>query len=176
MKADPHDVATPSAWVVRWAGYIPPGGRVLDVASGNGRHARYLAERGYQVEAVDRDPELPARLAGIPGIDARVADLELGYWPYPGQQFAGVVVTNYLHRPLLPALLDALAFGSVLIYETFAMGNERYGRPSNPAYLLQPGELLEVARNQLRVIAYEDVIVADPKPAAVQRICAVRYL
>ena len=176
MKIDPHDVATPSAWVVRWAGTIPEGGRVLDLAAGNGRHARYLAAQGHPVEAVDRDPELAARLAGIAGIDVRVADLEAGPWPYAGERFAGIVVTNYLHRPLFPAIADALDFGGVLIYETFAMGNERYGRPSNPAYLLQPGELLEVARHQLRVIAYEDVIVTDPKPAAVQRICAVRYL
>ena len=176
MKADPHEVATPSAWVVRWAGHIPEGGRVLDLASGSGRHARSLAARGHPVEAVDRDPELAARLDGIDGIDVRVADLEAGPWPYAEERFAGIVVTNYLHRPLLPAIVEALGFGGVLIYETFAMGNERYGRPSNPAYLLQPGELLEVARQQLRVIAYEDVIVADPRPAAVQRICAVRYL
>jgi SAM-dependent methyltransferase len=176
MSCDPHDIPTPSPWVARWAASIPEGGRVLDLASGNGRHARYLAARGHPVEAVDRDPELAARLAGIDGIDVRVADLEAGPWPYADQRFAGIVVTNYLHRPLFAAIVDALGFGGVLIYETFAMGNERYGRPSNPAYLLQPGELLEVARQQLRVIAYEDVIVADPKPAAVQRICAVRFL
>ncbi len=176
MKADPHDVATPSAWVVRWAGRIPAGERVLDLAAGNGRHARYLAAQGYPVEAVDRDPGLSARLAGIDGVDVRVTDLEAGPWPYAGERFGGIVVTNYLHRPLLPAIVDALGFGGVLIYETFAMGNERYGRPSNPAYLLQPGELLEVARHQMRVVAYEDVIVTDPKPAAVQRICAVRFL
>jgi SAM-dependent methyltransferase len=176
MKADPHDVATPSAWVVRWAGRIPAGERVLDLAAGNGRHARYLAAQGHPVEAVDRDPGLSVRLAGMEGVDVRVADLEAGPWPYAGVRFGGIVVTNYLHRPLLPAIVDSLGFGGVLIYETFAMGNERYGRPSNPAYLLQPGELLEVARHHMRVIAYEDVIVTDPKPAAVQRICAVRFL
>ena len=176
MTSDLHDIPTPSPWVVRWADRIPPGGRVLDVAAGNGRHARYLASLGYQVEAVDRDRELLARLKGVEGVDTRFADLEAGLWPYRGEQFAGVVVTNYLYRPLLPAILDALDFGSVLIYETFAMGNERFGKPSNPSYLLQPGELLEVARQNLRVIAYEDVIVSEPRPAAVQRLCAVRFL
>lgn len=176
MSSDPHDIAIPSQWVTRWAACIPAGGRVLDLASGNGRHARYFAARGHPVDAVDRDPELPARLAGVPGVTARIADLEGGQWPYSGEQFAGIVVTNYLHRPLLPVLLEALGFGGVLIYETFAMGNERFGRPSNPAYLLQPGELLEAARLRLRVIAYEDVIVEKPRPAAVQRICGVRYL
>ncbi len=176
MKPDPHDVATPSAWVVRWAGCVPAGGRVLDVAAGGGRHARYFAAQGHPVIAVDRDPGLADRLAGMDGVEARIADLETGSWPFAGERFAGIVVTNYLHRPLLASILDALAFGGALIYETFAAGNERYGRPSNPAYLLQPGELLEVARHQLRVVAYEDVIVEEPKPAAVQRICAVRYL
>lgn len=172
--SDPHDIPEPSAWVVRWASCIPAGGRVLDVACGNGRHARYLAAQGYTVEAVDRDP--PDALAEVSGISVRAADLEGAPWPYAGEHFAGIVVTNYLYRPLLALFLDALVFGGVLIYETFAAGNERYGRPSNPAYLLQPGELLEVARHHFRVIAYEDVIVAEPKPAAVQRICAVRYL
>jgi SAM-dependent methyltransferase len=171
---DPHDSPAPSAWVVRWAGRIPPGGQVLDVASGNGRHARYLAGLGHRVEAVDRDPALPERLAGLTGAVARVADLEQGLWPYEGSRFDGIVVTHYLHRPLLPRLVGALAPGGALIYETFAAGNERFGRPANPDFLLRAGELLEAVRGQLRVVAYEDVIVSEPKPAAVQRICAVR--
>ena len=174
MSADPHDIAAPSAWVVRWAGRVPAGGRVLDVASGSGRHARYFAARGHPVEAVDRDPGLSSRLAGAAGVDARIADLENGPWPYEGSRFAGIVVTNYLHRPLFSRLVAALAPGGALIYETFAVGNERYGRPANPDFLLRPGELLEVVRGQLRVVAYEDVIVSEPKPAAVQRICAIR--
>ena len=174
MKDCHHDIAAPSAWVVRWAERVPAGGRVLDIACGNGRHARYFAERGHPVEAVDRDPALLAGLAGIPGISTRCADLEGGQWPYQDELFAGVVVANYLHRPLFPHLLAALATGGVLIYETFAAGNERYGRPSNPAFLLRPGELLDVVRGRLRVIAYEDLHVSEPRPAVVQRICATK--
>ena len=173
MTTDPHDVAKPSAWVVRWAERIPPAGRVLDVACGSGRHARYFAARGHPVEAVDRDPAMLGGLAGVAGVTTRCADLEAGSWPYPDEQFAGIVVTNYLHRPLFPRLLAGLAGDGVLIYETFAAGNERYGRPANPDFLLEPGELLEVARGRLRVIAYEDLFVPDPKPAMVQRICAI---
>ena len=167
-------IAEPSAWVVRWLGRIPRGGRVLDVAAGSGRHARLLAARGHPVEAVDRDAAALAALEGLPGIRTRVADIESGPWPYAGHTFAGVVVTNYLHRPLLPTLVAAVEPGGVLIYETFALGNERFGRPSNPEFLLRPGELLEAVRGELRVIAYEDLEVDSPKPAMVQRICAQR--
>jgi len=172
--ATSHRVEAPSAWVTRWADRVPAGGRVLDVACGNGRHARYFAARGCPVDAVDRDPATIAGLAGIRGITARSADLEGGPWPYEGQQFSGIVVTNYLHRPLFPFLLAGVAPGGVLIYETFAAGNERYGRPSNPAFLLKPGELQEVVRGRLQVVAFEDLYVTDPKPAMIQRLCAVR--
>ena len=172
MSTEGHDLDTPSAWVTRWADRVPAGGRVLDLACGRGRHARYLATRGHPVEAVDRDPALLAKLAGIPGVTTRCADLEGGPWPYEGEHFKGIVVTNYLHRPLFPHLLAALATEGVLIYETFAAGNERHGRPSNPAFLLKPGELLDWVRGRLKVLAYEDLYVADPKPAVVQRICA----
>jgi SAM-dependent methyltransferase len=174
MNNDPHDLTTPSVWVVRWADRVPAGGRVLDLACGNGRHSRFFAARGHPVEAVDRDPAKLAALAGIPGISTRCADLEAREWPYPGDQFAGIVVVNYLYRPLFPHLLAALATGGVLIYETFAAGNERYGRPSNPAFLLAPGELLDVVHGRLRVIAYEDLHVSEPRPAMVQRICATK--
>jgi SAM-dependent methyltransferase len=174
MNGDPHDLRTPSVWVVRWAEQLPPGGRVLDVASGSGRHTRYLALRGHSVEAVDRDPAALSGLARVGGVSTRCSDLESAPWPYERESFAGVVVVNYLHRPLFPHLLAALAPGGALIYETFAVGNERYGRPSNPAFLLQAGELLEIVRGKLRVIAYEDLYVADPKPAMIQRICAIR--
>ncbi len=170
--AHPHS-DTPSAWVCRWAEQVPAGGRVLDVAAGGGRHARWFAARGHPVDAVDRDAAALAGLAGVPGITALCADLESGSWPYAGQTFAGIVVANYLHRPLFPHLLGALAPGGALIYETFAVGNEKYGRPGNPDFLLRSGELLEVVRGRLRVIAYEDVFVSVPKPAMVQRICAV---
>ena len=163
--------AEPSDWVIRFAGLIRAGGRVLDLACGSGRHACYLAKRGFEVEAVDRDAAALALLAEAPGVNATLADLEGGPWPYAGVRFDGIVVTNYLHRPLLPVLCASLEPGGVLIYETFAQGNERFGRPSNPQFLLQPGELLR-ASDALRVIAYEDLYVDHPRPALVQRICA----
>jgi hypothetical protein len=124
------------------------------------------------VEAVDRDPHAIAMLAGIPGVNAISADIEAGPWPYPGLRFDGIVVANYLWRPLLPILRASLAAGGVLIYETFAEGNERFGRPSNPKFLLQPGELLRATAG-LRVVAYEDMYVGHPRPAMIQRICAI---
>jgi SAM-dependent methyltransferase len=161
----------PSAWVVRWRHLVPHAGTVLDVACGGGRHARYFAQLGHAVTAVDRDA---AALAGWSGIEPIQADIEDGPWPCTGEAFAAIVVTNYLHRPLLPALVDAVAPGGILLYETFAQGNERFGRPSNPAFLLRHGELLEAVRGKLRVIAYEDLQIDEPKPAMVQRICAQR--
>lgn len=174
MSDGQHLLAEASAWVCRFAPRIPYHGVVLDLACGSGRHTRLLAAFGHKVCAVDRDAEAIARLAAIPGVEAQVADLEGQPWPYPGRRYSGVVVTNYLHRALLPILVEAVPPGGVLIYETFAVGNERYGRPSNPAFLLRPGELLEAVRGQLRVVAYEDVQVELPKPAMVQRICAER--
>jgi len=173
MSGDHHDLTTPSPWVERWADQVPAGGRVLDIACGHGRHARYFAARGHTVEAVDRDPAKLATLEGASGVATRCADLESGPWPFEAERFAGIVVVNYLHRPLFPRLLAGLAPGGVLIYETFEAGNERYGRPSNPDFLLRPGELLDVVRGRLRVLAYEDLFVAVPRPAMVQRICAV---
>ena len=177
--AEPHGVIeAPSAWVTRWAGLMPPHGRVLDVACGGGRHTRWLAERGHAVDAVDRNAEAIAALSGVKNVTALCADLEGAgsVWPYAhaAGAYAGVVVTNYLHRPLFPLLIDALAPGGVLIYETFALGNERFGRPSNPDFLLKPGELLECVRGRLQVHAFEDVVVDAPRPAKVQRICAIR--
>lgn len=170
-----HTLFEASAWVKRWARLIPAGGVVLDVAAGSGRHARYLAGLGYRVEAVDRDAEALQALAGVPGITVRVADLEGGPWPYAGRRFDGIVVTHYLHRPLFPCLLEALGERGVLIYETFAAGNERYGRPSNPDFLLRPGELLAVFGAALQVVAFESGRVSVPKPAVLQRLCAVRF-
>ena len=167
------DRIPPSDWVQRFAGLICAGGRVLDVASGPGRHARLLAAMGYRVEAVDRDALALAALDGCAGIAVREADLEGGPWPYVTQSFDGVVVTNYLYRPRFAALLDCLRPEGVLIYETFMTGNETMGRPSNPQFLLRAGELLDRVRARLTVIAFEQGRVDSPKPAVVQRICAV---
>ena len=142
------------------------------MACGRGRHARLLAGLGYRVHAVDRDGEALAALASLPRVDVLQADIEAGPWPYADRAFDAVVVFNYLFRPLLPVLVGAVQKGGALVYETFALGNERYGRPSNPAFLLRPGELLEAVRGRLRVIAYEDVEVEVPRPAMVQRIFA----
>ena len=145
---------------------------MLDVACGSGRHAAWLAKMGFEVDAVDRDPALfPAPPAGVRLL---AADLEAGPWPYPNRRFDAVIVANYLHRPLLPVIVGALEPGGVLVYETFAQGNERFGKPSNPAFLLRPGELLEAVRGRLRVVAYEDLVVDSPRPAAIQRLCARR--
>jgi SAM-dependent methyltransferase len=160
--------------VRRCACLISPGGPALDLACGSGRHARLLAELGHPVEAVDRDAEAVAGLASLAGVTTSQADIENSAWPYAGRKFAGIVVTNYLHRPLFPRLVESLAEGGVLIYETFMLGNERFGRPSNPEFLLRPGELLEAFGAGLAVVAFEQGEVAQPKPAVVQRLCAVR--
>lgn len=160
------EVASP--WVVRWARLIERG-PVLDVACGEGRHAILFAGRGFEVVAVDKtDRSLPA------GIKFVRADLEDGSpWPFGKQRFAGIVVTNYLHRPLLKTLAESLGTGGVLIYETFMAGNERYGKPSNPDFLLQPGELLQ-AFGALTVAAFEQGTLERPKKAVIQRICVIR--
>lgn len=165
----------PSPWIVRFAEFVPAGGRVLDVACGGGRHSRFFLELGHPVTAVDIDLGEMEALAGRPGLKLVVADLEAGLpWHFAGERFAAVVVTNYLYRPLLSHMIEAVAPGGMLLYETFAVGNERFGRPRNPDHLLQPGELLAVAAAELRVLAYEDLIVEEPRPAAIQRIAARR--
>ncbi|KHK58734.1 methyltransferase type 12 [Ralstonia sp. A12] len=170
---DPHTLAAPSPWVARWAAELPAGASVLDVACGSGRHARWLAAHGLRVTGIDRDATALASLAGI--AETVVADIEGGPWPLAaGAVFDAVVVTNYLHRPLWPKLLAAVAPGGRLIYETFAIGNETVGKPSNPAFLLLPGELLSAVQGQLRVIGYEDGFTSSPRDAYVQRVCAVR--
>lgn len=172
----------PSAWVARFAGMVPPGAPVLDLAAGRGRHTRLFVEAGHPVTAVDIDL---SGLSGLGGwaeaaqVEAIAADLEAGDpFPLAGRTFGGVVVTNYLHRPLLDDLVDAVAPGGVLIYETFAVPNAAIGgRVTNPDFLLRHGELLELVRGRLRVIAYEDLILGVPgRLAAVQHICALRPL
>jgi len=163
----------PSAWIERFAGLVAAGGPVLDVACGGGRHARLFLARGHPVTAVDRDISALDNLGDRPDLQRLQVNLEDGRpFPLAGRRFAGIVVTNYLYRPLFPALIAALAPGGVLLVETFAQGNERFGRPRNPDHLLHPGELLEVVHGALRVLAYEDLVVDKPRPAAVQRICA----
>ncbi len=144
---------------------------MLDLAAGGGRHARLAQGRGYRVTAVDLDI---SAASAIPGIEAIAHDLESGApWPFTDASFEGIIVTNYLWRPLMPSLPGLLAPGGALLYETFARGHERFGKPSNPAFLLRPGELLECVRGRLRVVAYEELEIAEPRPAKVQRIAAV---
>jgi SAM-dependent methyltransferase len=160
--------------VLRFAGRVPPGG-VADIACGGGRHGRLFLERGHPVTFVDIDVSGVTDLTGKPGAEIVEADLERGgAWPLEGRRFAGVVVTNYLWRPILPKVVDLVAPGGLLIYETFARGNEAYGRPRNPDFLLRPGELIEAVRGRLTVIAYGQQTVAEPKPAVVQHIAARR--
>ena len=165
----------PSPWVVRCAERLPAGGTILDLACGTGRHARYLAGRGHAVCAVDRDAAAIATLGVIPGIQAECLDLEGGDWPLAGRRFDGIVVTNYLWRARLDDLLALVSPGGVLIYETFMLGNEAYGKPSNPGFLLRPGELREwVKAAGLRELDFIEGYVEQPKPAMRQAICAVR--
>ena len=164
----------PSGWVVRFAHLVPVGAAVLDLACGTGRHARYFAARGHRVTAVDRNADALSLLGRLPGVETLLADLETGgRWPLEHRSFGAVIVTNYLHRPLLAHIVDSVAPGGVLLYETFARGNEAFGKPSNPDFLLAPDELLGAVRNKLRVVAYEDGIVETPRAAAIQRLAAV---
>jgi SAM-dependent methyltransferase len=166
----PHGAAPqPSAWVARFAHLIKPGGAVLDLACGSGRHLRWLASQGHALTGVDRDAAALEPLHAT--AETVTADIENGPWPLPGRRFDGVVVTNYLWRPLFPQIQASLAPGGVLIYETFADGHQTVGRPSRPDFLLQRGELLR-AFEGLRVVAFEDGFDLDP-PRFVQRLVAV---
>jgi SAM-dependent methyltransferase len=164
----------PSPWVERYAYLVAPSSRVLDLACGSGRHARFFTARGCQIDAVDRNAALAADFADEAAIRFLAADVESGPWPYPDGVFDAVVVTNYLHRPLLPRIAAALAPGGALLYETFAQGNECYGRPSNPDFLLRAGELLIAFGAGLHVLAYEDGVVQRGRAMRVQRLCALR--
>jgi SAM-dependent methyltransferase len=161
----------PSEWVRRWSHLVPAGAAVLDVACGSGRHLRWFAARGARVTGVDRDAQALAPLQALGR--TVVADIEAGPWPFEGERFGAVVVTNYLWRALLPTLVACVAEGGVLLYETFADGQQTVGKPSRPDFLLQPGELLEAVRGELRVLGYEDGFLPAPE-RFVQRLCAVR--
>lgn len=168
-----HFGLTPSPWVVRFAPLVAAGGRVLDLAAGRGRQALFFAARGAWVLAVDRDAAALATFAGSPGIETRVADLEQRDWPFAAERFDAIVVVHYLHRALLSRLLAALTPDGLLLYETFATGNAVYGKPSNPDFLLQESELLELAHKTLTIVAFEQGRVDGPQPAVIQRLAAV---
>jgi SAM-dependent methyltransferase len=165
-----HGSESPSAWVRRWSHLVPSGAQVLDVACGGGRHMRWFAGQGHRVVGVDRSPEAIASVQGLG--ETLQADIENGPWPFPGRRFGAVVVTNYLWRPLLSTIVASVAPGGILLYETFASGNETVGKPSRADFLLQPGELLRACEG-LRVVAYEDGFLEHPA-RFVQRIAAVR--
>ena len=166
--------AEASDWVRRWAHLVKPAGTVLDLACGTGRHARFFAARGHAVTACDRDPAALATLAGRPGVSTLRADLEDGSpWPFESAQFDAVIVCNYLHRPLFGPIADSLSPGAVLIYETFLAGNERYGKPSNPRFLLERDELLTAFARRLVVAGFEQGCIERGKSASIQRLCAL---
>lgn len=170
-----HDAEAPSRWLREHAAQLSRRGRILDLACGSGRNARWLAGQGFEVFAVDRDAAALAGLAGVAGVTTAQLDLEGGGWALGEQTFAGIVVCRYLHRPLLPFIAGALMPDGVLLYETFMAGNAAYGRPSRPDFLLEPGELLAFANGQgLQVLDFVEGFVAEPKPAMMQAICARR--
>lgn len=168
-----HAANPVSAWVAKHAARVRQGGSVLDLAAGSGRHTRFFLDRGNRVMAVDLNVGGLDDLQDHPDLAVLEADLENGPWPLGNAQFDGIVVTNYLWRTLFAHIEGALAPGGVLIYETFAEGNEQYGKPSNPDFLLREGELKE-AFAALNVIEYEHGYVDEPRPAMVQRICAIK--
>lgn len=167
-------MSEPSPWVARFAPLVAAGAPVLDLAAGRGRHTSFFLERGHPVVAVDRDVTGLGPLIAHPGLEAVAADLEHGPgWPLPERRFGAVVAVNYLWRPLFADLLDALAPGGVLLYETFMSGQERFGRPANPDFLLQPDELLDRVRGRLAIVAFEQGVLSTARgPAVRQRICA----
>jgi len=172
-RTDHVERLAPSSWIQRFSPLIAAGSRVLDVACGRGRHARFFAARGCRVVAVDRDAAAIATLDGVAGVTPVAADLETGAWPFGNERFDAIVVTNYLHRALFAPLLSAVRGDGVLLYETFAAGNEAHGKPSNPDFLLAQGELLTVVDDRLTVVAFEQGAVVGDRPAVLQRLAAV---
>ncbi|HET8876621.1 MAG TPA: class I SAM-dependent methyltransferase [Casimicrobiaceae bacterium] len=168
-----HRPLAPSPWICRFAPLLPPGAHVLDVAAGHGRHARWLAAQGARVHAVDIDADALGTLAGVGGVATQVADLEGGPWPFADATYDAIVVVHYLHRPAFAELLRVLKPDGALLYETFATGNEAFGRPSNPAFLLRENELLDIVRERLFVVAFEQGRVDGDRVAVMQRIAAI---
>jgi SAM-dependent methyltransferase len=175
MTSDPHQLVSPSDWVARFAPATPAEAPALDLAAGKGRHTRLLRSLGRRVVAIDVDTRGLVEFMSDGGVEFVMSDLENSPWPYPGRRFGAIVVTNYLHRPLFPVLLDSLLPGGWLIYETFAVGNEAFGKPSNPDFLLREGELLEAVAGACAVVAFEQGTVETPRPAVMQRIAAIRH-
>ena len=171
-----HEGLLPSAWVQRCSDLLKPCSTILDLACGSGRHTHYLAGKGHHVTALDKNPEALWKISSSIGIRPYEFDLESGPWPFSERKFDAIVVTNYLYRPILQNIVDALSPSGILIYETFMSGNEQFGRPSNPDFLLMPNELINLVHEKLQVLLYEAGRVNDPKPALIQRICAVSGL
>ena len=169
-----QDMGAPSAWIERWHSGFGSGSRVLDLACGGGRHGRLFLENGATVTFVDIDVSGVGDLSRNERAEILQADLENAPWPLENRQFDAVVVTNYLHRPLFPSIVDAVAPGGWLFYETFAVGNERYGRPSNPDFLLEYDELKHRVEDELDVIGYAHSLRILPKRAIMQHIAAQR--
>jgi SAM-dependent methyltransferase len=168
----PDARGVPSPWMTKWAGLVAIDASVLDVAAGGGRHTAFFANRGHRVTAIDRDV---SRIAPAINVETLEVDLEDGSpWPLRGRTFGAVIVANYLHRPLMGALRSAVERGGVLLYETFMVGNERFGKPNRPEHLLKDGELLELVRGEYSVTAYEARLISMPSMAMVQRIAARR--
>lgn len=168
-------ILPPSPWVTQFMNRIPKDGEILDVACGSGRNTRFFLDHGHPVVAVDRNLERLGELHNHPKVTAIEVDLEGDQpWPFQESRFAGIVVTNYLYRPLFPRFIESLDDNGILIYETFAKGNERFGHPKNPDYLLEDGELLQRLAGNLYVVSYEQLERGEPNPAILQRIAAIK--
>jgi len=163
---------SPSKWVVRFANEIEPNGTILDLACGSGRHTNFFLQRGHHVTATDIDTSRLQYNNDEYKLKLVQSDLEKFPWPFSQSTFSAIIVTNYLYRPIFPKIVSSLKPNGLLIYETFAEGNEAFGHPKNPAYLLKPGELLSGSFSTLKILAYEDLVITNPKMAAVQRLCA----